>query len=70
MAKFIELTTKLGKTLVNLDCIDTIYSNQNTNETVLSFAGIEEYICANESYDEVLKQIKTEVKNNEKSNNI
>ena len=56
--------------LINIDCIDTIYSNQNTNETVLSFAGIEEYICANESYDEVLKQIKTEVKNNEKSNNI
>lgn len=55
---------------MNLDCIDAIHSNQNTNETVLSFAGIEEYICANESYDEVLKQIKTEVENNEKSNNI
>lgn len=60
MAKFIEVRTKLGKMLVNLDCIDAIHSNQDTNETVLSFAGTEEYICANESYDEILKQIKTE----------
>ena len=58
MAKFIELTTKLGKTLVNLDCVDVIHSNQNTNETVLSFAGTEEYICANESYDEIKKRLR------------
>lgn len=51
---------KIGKMLVNLDCIDTIYSNQNTNETVLSFASTEEYICVDESYDEIMKQIRME----------
>lgn len=58
MAKFIEVTTKLGKMLVNLDCIDAIHSHQDTNETVLSFAGTEEYICVNEGYDEIVKKIK------------
>lgn len=48
--------------LINIDCIDTIYSNQNTNETVLSFAGAEEYICVNESYEKIVKQIKIEEK--------
>lgn len=28
MTKFIELTTKLGKTLVNLELVDTIYDNK------------------------------------------
>lgn len=59
MAKFLEVTTKFGKTLVNLNCIDAIHSNQDTNVTILSFAGSEEYICINESYDEILKKIKT-----------
>lgn len=58
MAKFIELTTSLGKGLVNIDHIDMIYNNKDIDKRVVSFAGTEEYICANESYDEILKQIK------------
>ena len=62
MAKFIEVTTKLGKMLVNLDCVDAIHSNHDSNETVISFAGTEEYICVNENYDEIVSKIKTEEK--------
>ena len=65
MAKFIELTTKLGKTLVNLELVDTIYDNKEIDKRVLSFAGTEEYICVDESYDEIVSKIKTEEKNNE-----
>ena len=57
--------------LINIDCIDTIYSNQNTNETVLSFAGAEEYICTNESYNEIMNKVKNRRdEKNEKSNDI
>lgn len=62
MAKFIEVTIKLGKMLVNLDCVDAIHSNQDTNENVISFASTEEYICVNEKYDEIVSKIKTEEK--------
>ena len=48
--------------LVILDCVDAIHSNQDTNETVISFAGTEEYICVNENYDEIVSKIKTEEK--------
>ena len=69
MAKFIKVTTKLGKMLVNLDCVDAIHSNQDTNETVISFAGTEEYICVNEKYDEIVSKIKTEEKKTINSKN-
>lgn len=57
MAKFIEVTNSLGKVLVNLDLVDTIYDNKDVNKRVLSFAGTEEYICVDESYDEIVKKI-------------
>lgn len=58
MAKFIEVTTSLGKGLVNIDRIDMIYNNKDIDKRVLSFAGTEEYICVNESYNEIVKKIK------------
>ena len=58
MAKFIEVTTSLGKGLVNIDRIDMIYNNKDIDKRVLSFAGTEEYICVNESYDEIVKKIR------------
>ena len=67
MAKFIELTTKLGKTLVNLDLVDTVYDNKDIDKRVLSFAGTEEYICIDENYDEIVKKIKMEDKKNAKN---
>lgn len=40
----------------------TICCGVKSNETVLSFAGTEEYICVNENYDEIVSKIKTEEK--------
>lgn len=62
MVKFIEVTSSLGRGLVNIDCIDTVYDNKEIDKRVLSFAGTEEYICINESYDEIVSKIKTEEK--------
>lgn len=62
MAKFIEVTTKLGKVLVNLGLVDKVYDNQDINKRVLSFAGTGEYICVDKSYDEIVSKIKTEEK--------
>ena len=50
---------------MNLELVDTIYDNKEIDKRVLSFAGTEEYICVDESYDEIVSKIKTEEKNNE-----
>ena len=57
MANFIEIKTAASKMFVNLDTVDAIFPSKKANETVLSFAGSEEYVTAIESYDAIIERI-------------
>ena len=59
MAKFIEVQTKLGPMLVNLDTVDTIFNNARENHAVITFASDNEnYVNTEETYEEIVSRIK------------
>lgn len=58
MATFIEVETIIGLVLINLDNVDCISSNAETNETAISFTtGPEDYICSVEPYEVIKSKI-------------
>lgn len=59
MAQFIEVQTKIGPMLVNLDTVDTIFNNARENHAVITFASDNEnYVNTEETYEEIVSRIK------------
>lgn len=59
MAQFIEVQTKLGPMLVNLDTVDTIFNNAQENHAIITFASYNEnYVNTEETYEEIVSRIK------------
>lgn len=59
MAQFIEVQTKIGSMLVNLDTVDTIFNNAKENHAVITFSSNnEDYIDTKETYETIVSRIK------------
>ena len=59
MAQFIEVQTKIGPMLVNLDTVDTIFNNAKENHAVITFSSNnEDYIDTKETYETIVSRIK------------
>lgn len=58
MALFIEVETRVGMMLINIDNVDCISKSTETNEAIISFStGPDEYIQTVETYQDVRGKI-------------